>query len=377
MGNFFANMHIRRQEGLSRDYVRERLVAQMKRHTYAVVPDENQADGVLILYTPENSEWFSACSDLFEFYNPKDTTDYLNPLSLELKTDVMAVSCFDSDYMFMHLFNAYNKLDAWLNVGKNPFGPCPRKTTFVPWKRVIRDAEALKGHLQAEYSFCEDFWIPFGPLIGLPSEQGCICPEMLSDLREHGNIEKIYLKMQFGMFKRELPKLENNAVTLSRCASGEEACVFAVNRGGKSRGLAVVLACLGDETQNITFENVMLEYNLDKYPRSQIHISPFPCRARNGQLIYYWQDPTFPIPPKVAPDLPLKRLMDLEFGRYIGVRFTPRGDCEEFPDIFVALIPLANPEGKHCWIAQHSYDSMKAYQERLKMLGSVLMPVSE
>ncbi|WP_026528203.1 hypothetical protein [Butyrivibrio sp. VCD2006] len=61
----------------------------------------------------------SIACEAFMFDTEETIRSCADPLSKALDTDVMAASCYDSDYLRLALLNVNDKTDGWINVGKS------------------------------------------------------------------------------------------------------------------------------------------------------------------------------------------------------------------------------------------------------------------
>lgn len=139
---------------------------------------------------------------------------------------------------------------------------------------------------------------------------------------------------------------------------------FAVNKGGASTGIAVEF--FGDLTENdeITFEDVTFVSDIERDWKG-IPITLKKVKGTKGEVFWYWEDKSFKIPPKVNPNLPFSKQMDIEFKREFGVRFTPKGNPRKVLDIKVAIVPLKYFDRKNAalWYVWKGYGSKKAFIE--------------
>ena len=111
MGAYFSNLQIRKTKELDTDKIKEAVSALMEKSRYKAVSNQEEADVTVIIFNGD-SPWVSVCSDGIEIYDDKTSEALLRPLSAELDTDVMAVSCFDSDYLLLNLINESEKINA-------------------------------------------------------------------------------------------------------------------------------------------------------------------------------------------------------------------------------------------------------------------------
>lgn len=365
MGQYFTNIQIRKNDTVDVNYLKEYLIEHMKKQGFEAVEDASVAEGAVNIYAPKGTNWISICSDLIDFNDAEDSKKFLSPLSERFSTDVLSVGCFDSDYMFIHLINENEKIDGWLNIGRNLEGSLSRRTGYAPWKKRIKEIERLKEIVHEEYVFVEEALEPFGELMDLPLEQSSISERDIRELEDSNDIVSLFFMMKNADIKKELPKLEIPRYSLTPCKEGKDACVFAVNRGGKSKGLGIMIDLVSKDDIDITFKDVCLEYDFDYHgKRTSRPIELEKCQAKDGKWVYWWMDPDFQIPPKVNQNLGMSKISDLEFCRQFGVRFTPYGNARMYLDIRVTFVPLKNAkDGLVLWYVWKSDKSKEKYIE--------------
>ena len=117
MGSWFSNMNIRKGQAVTVDAVAQVLVRMMGERGYEAAASAEDADGLLALLVGEDSEWITVCSDLLPLEEPEQFAPLGNALSAALHTDVLGIACFDSDFLWLNLLNADEKLDGWVGIG--------------------------------------------------------------------------------------------------------------------------------------------------------------------------------------------------------------------------------------------------------------------
>ena len=362
MGAYFSNLQIRKTKELDTDKIKEAVSALMEKSRYKAVSNQEEADVTVIIFNGD-SPWVSVCSDGIEIYDDKTSEALLRPLSAELDTDVMAVSCFDSDYLFLNLINESKKINAWANVGFHPEGRFPRKTFFSSWKNKVSDIEKFKSIIRKKYDFAEDVLAPLASILDLPAEQGSFREGSLDEIESKKALTCLYFTLPDSESKKNPTNLAITRFSLTPCEIREDSIVTAINTGGSSRGIAI--AFTGDYVANedITFADVRLEYDFDKPSQKEIPVELNKREIAEGKWAYCAEIPHFLIRDRVNPDLPPKKKADLEFAREIGIHFTPLGNPENLLDICVHLIPLSNPQGQCCWCVWLLDGSKEAYVE--------------
>lgn len=369
MGWFFSNLHVKKTDGLTVDIVKNSISDIMKNGGAVPAENENEADIVMLLYSSE-SPWLSVCLDGLEFYDDKSSENIIKPLSALLKTDILSVACFDSDYLFLHMINEAEKTDAWANVGHNPEGKFPRRTKFSDWKNKVNDLEKFKKCIRQKYDFAEEVLESLEDVLNLSYKQSTICTESVEDFEDNHNL----VKMCFSLpdVQKESTNLKIKTFGLTACKTGEFNYVSAINQGGSSRGLAI--AFTGDYVENdeITFTDVTLEYDFTSTSRKCIPVQLEKQQLPDGKWAYCWKNTTVLIPEKVKDGLSPKRQMDLQYKRQLGIRFTPQGNPRKVLDICLHFIPLSNQLGQCCWCVWHPFGSKDEYIKRFNHLWSKL-----
>ncbi len=284
------------------------------------------------------------------------------PFSKAFSTDVISVLCCDSDFMFLNLINTEKNKDGWITVG-SPYGSAPRRNSFKPWEKTVVDLEQFKEIVKGENVFAEEAFYEAGEkLLGMTSAQCGLTSDYTENL-ERSALTLLYFVLPENGSKKEPPKLEIPLFNLMPCKIGQSSCVFVVNKGGASTGVAVEF--FGDFTENdeITFEDVTFAYDYGSDRRGVIPVTLKKVNSTDGRAIWYWEYKDFKIPPKVNPNLPWSKKSDLEFKREFGVWFTPKGNPRKTLDIMVAIIPLQNfnTESAALWYVWKRWGSKKDF----------------
>lgn len=354
MGMFFSSLHIHTAPGLTADAVADAISVAWGKQGYRRTEDPKDAALTLDLLSPEDGSWFSLQSEDLELNDPQSVKALAGPLSAELHTAVLAVSCFDSDYLFLNWIDDAKKLDAWANVGHCP-GVVPRMTRFAPWEQCVDDPKAFRRIIKADRIFAEDVLAELAPLLDLPAAKALPVEEIRSGSR------KLLFSLEAMPEAGEAPRLALPVFDLMPCTPGKDKIITAINRGGASRGLGIAFAGPWVERDEIRITALRLESCLDRYPRSILPLTAEKRQDANGNWILYAEVPDFPIPQAVSPGLsPMKKLRE-EFARTFGVRFTPEGDPRKFLDITVVFIPLENVQGQCGWCVWAKQASKEAF----------------
>ena len=369
MSRFFSNCHIYKSPEFDAEAFPSLLTEILCTLGFLYKNNPEESDFSVSVYDA-GGKWLSLCSDGLDFYTDESIQTVCNPLSERLSTDILTVSCFDSDCLLLNRINRKLDVVAWAKIGSYP--ELKVRSTPARWKGLVSDLSLWKYVLGQEYAFAEDALESIEPLFGLESGQGQFCDELVSEK----NAEKVctyYFSLPETVSKSFPPKLSFPHVSLMPCEIGKEQCCFVINTGGKSKGVAIAFSGSYVEKEEIRFRDVQLEYALDHYPRKTIPLQLEKRKTQTGQWIYYAELPDFPIREAVKEGLPWKRKSDEEEKREFGVRFTPEGDPRKLLDITVHFIPLKNPEGQCGWCVWWYYGSKRAFIEEYNRSWSKIM----
>lgn len=363
MGSTFSNLHIRKNENFSLKELEKFFTEAMTKKGYKVVGKED-CEVAAAIYCPEESGWASVACEDFSFDDSIKTREAAAPFSEAFSADVITVFCCDSDFMFLNLINSPKKKDGWINLGR-PYGSALRRTSFQPWKEAAGDLESLKAITKGDSVFAEDAWVTAGErLFGMTGEQCGLTADYTENLEEEA-LTMLYFALPDNGSEKEPSMLDIPLFGCMPCKIGKSSCVFAVNRGGVSTGIAVEFFGEFTENDEITFEDVTFVSDMRRNGAGT-PITLKKVKGAKGEDIWYWEDKSFKIPPKVNPDLPWSKKMDMEFNRSFGVRFTPKGNPRKVLDIKVAIIPLKyfHTENIALWYVWKGSDSKKAFIEQ-------------
>lgn len=362
MGSWFSNMHIRKNgkvtEASILEYIRKAMAAQQ----YQSAACQEEADGAFAIISDDKSQWYSVYSDLFSFDQPKQFAAYACPMSAELATDVLGISCFDSDFLYLNLIDAAGKVDAWAGVGSAAGLGIRKRTNLAAWKKKVDNFAFFKESVKKKYVFAEEVLGELETCIHLPPLHSTASYEYLADLELKERVTYLYFKLPETMKTQDAPKLVQRTVSLMPCFLEEPSTVDAINVGGASKGLSVYFIGPYVEKEEITFSDVCFV----KWKNNQTESIPFELQKVqlvDGQWAYHYHDPGYKILPKVDDRLPMMKRMRVESEHSIIVRFVPHGDPRKILDITVVLVPDKNLEGQTGWNAWYPFGSKKAFME--------------
>ncbi len=363
MGSWFSNMHIRKNETATEqkviNFIREWMAA--KQYTPCVC--EMDADGAVAIVTNEDCQWISVYSDLLSFENPGEYTEIATPLSAELYTDVLGISCFDSDYLYLNLVNRVEKTDAWIGIGSASGLGIKRRSGLSAWEKKVSDYKAFSESAKKEYVCAEEFLSMAERCLELPVIQSAASYEYLKDFELDKKAKYFYFKLPEDIKAKEPVKLVPYMYSGMPCVLEKPSVVDGINVGGESRGLSVYFLGPYVEHDEITFSDVCFV----KWKNNRTESVPFELtkvQLSDGQWAYHYHDPGFRIPPKVDGRLPMAKRLRVEKEQCIVVRFVPHGNPKKLLDITVVLVPDKNPEGQTEWNVWHRWGSKEKFVEQ-------------
>lgn len=369
MGSWFSNIHIRKNNTITLDDAQKSVCQLLKERGYSPVATEDEADGAVVIVSDDSSRWFSFFSELIAFEEPEQLADMAMPISRQLQTDVLGISCFDSDYLYLNLLNAKEKINAWVGIGSAGAYDIRRRTNLPAWKTKVEDFESFSEFAREKYVFAEEFLCKVEENLLLPSAYSAANAE---DLQEFGLDQgATYLYFKFG--ERNSAKLLNVAVSEEKLGNTqlttnfgfyhppcftEQMCGISVeNAGGASKGLKIYFLGPYVEHDEITFSDTVFRRMRNGTPES-VPFALEKVQLSDGQWAYCYHDPDYEIPPRPPKldALSLKELQKVKVDREYGITiaFIPHGNRRKILDITVAFVPDENPEGQVRWnVWQH------------------------
>lgn len=360
MGSWFSNIHIRKNETATEETVEKYIGKIMASKHYLPCTSETDADGAVAIVASEDCCWISIYADLLSLEDPSKCAEIMVPLSSELHTDVLGISCFDSDYLYLNLINTADKTDAWLGIGSASGLGIKRRSGISAWKKKVSDFQAFSESVKKKYVFAEEFLAAVERCLELPTVQSSASYEYLKDFELDKKAKYFYFKLPEDMKTKEPVKLVPRMYSGMPCFLDKPGVVDGINVGGESRGLSVYFIGPYVENDEITFSDVCFV----KWKNNQTETIPFDLtkvQLADGQWAYYYHDPGFRIPAKVDDRLPMSKRMRAENEHSIIVRFIPHGNHRKILDITVVLVPDKNPEGQTGWNVWHHWGSKKAF----------------
>lgn len=363
MGSWFSNIHIRKNETASEETIEKYIGKFMASKHYLPCASEIDADGAVAIIVSEDCQWISVYSDLLSLEDPGKCAEIMAPLSSELHTDVLGISCFDSDYLYLNLMNTGDKTDAWIGIGSASGLGIKRRSGLSAWKKKVSDYQAFSESAKKKYAFAEEFLTVAEPNLELSTIRSSASYECLKDFELDPKAKYFYFRLPDEMKAKEPVKLIPHTYSGMPCFLDKPSVVDGINVGGESRGLSVYFLGPYVEKDEITFSDVCFV----KWKNNQTVSVPFDLtkvQLSDGQWAYCYHDPGFRIPTKVDDRLPMSKRMRVESEHSIIVRFVPHGNPRKILDITVVLVPDKNPAGQTGWNVWHRWESKEKFIEQ-------------
>jgi len=348
MGSTFSNISIRKNSILTQGAVSECLSAVLLDRGFCPSTEE-AADISFAVFTLPSSHWFTVCESAMMFDDCNEQLDIANLLSSKLESDVLRISCFDSDYIFLNLINPQIKLDAWASVGSSAGLGIRRKTGLTAWKACISDISKFKQALKKRYEFAEEVLGEISTELELPYEQSFSVFDYLSETFPECEITYLHFSMPLIHSSTELPTLEHYTYSLRPCTAGLPTVVSCINKGGAGKGIEIFILGKSIEYYDITFTEVTLAY-WNRF-KQQDHTPVVLAKRRmpDGSIGYYGEVRNFRIPKKVSSALPQAVRIKKESDLHFWFRCIPKYNDTSSLKIQIIVRPIQNPDGGVEW----------------------------
>ncbi len=349
MGSWFSNLHIRKKEGISLKQILDVFKEMMEKAGYQFAASAETADCGLAVLSGEQSDWFSIYSDAFSFEEPEKFVKLGLPCGQQLHTDVLGISCMDSDYLYLNLLNPDENMDGWICTGSGKAAGIQRRRSPAQWKEKVADYPSFLAKVSAKYDCAEELLDKIADNLKLPANRSNMDYSWLEDFALQEQAACLFFKLP-ETEQKELPRFVMQSYSLMPCKMGKESVVSCNNAGGKSRGVSVYF--IGDyvEKDEITFTDVQWQQYKRDNEWEYCPIALEKVQLADGNWAYRGHDPDYRIPPKVNPALPPMKQLNTSYEREITVRFTPQGNERKRLDIAVVFVPDENPAGQVGWV---------------------------
>lgn len=354
MGSWFSNLHIRKRDSVTTETVVSCIHSIMALHGYEPATSESDADGTVAVITVPGSQWISVCSEQLAHDDSESCKRIAMPISEQLCTDVLGIACFDSDYLYLNLFNAQEQADAWVGIGKGKEVGIDRRTGVTAWKKKVMDYPAFSAAAKQKYVCTEQFLTQAERCLALPAVQGMVT---LREAELLGKTEMLHFRLKEDSVIPQTPELVLNYYdSLLPCLVDRCSKLSIYSVGMESYGLSVYFSGFGVEDGTLTFSEVCLGRN-----RRLVPITLEKMQLSDGQWVYGYHDPYFPIPAGPSRRLKREKRWELMVERGIYLEFVPRGDSRKTLDITVTVVPDQNPEGQIQWNVWKPWGSKGAF----------------
>ena len=160
MGSTFSNISIMiNNSNYSEANVCKCINAMMTKKGYVNVSPDTNAEVTFAVAVDPTSNWITFYSDSFSDFNPDELEAYGTQLSKLFKSPSLCTSCYDSDFLLLHLIDATKKLNAHAAIGQ-PYDdiPLPLVDYYVwePYLAEEANREAFKRICESEYICAEE-----------------------------------------------------------------------------------------------------------------------------------------------------------------------------------------------------------------------------
>lgn len=364
MGRSFSNIQIRYPEPVE-SFDTQKLISLLTNgRSLSCTDKEEEADIIINVCMLENSPWITITSDIID--GDVDTQlKCAQSIANGLQTEVMAISCFDSDYLFLNLVDPKNEKDIWASCGSFPYGKAPRKSNFSSWKNYVPNISDFSRIMRAGYTFAEECLHGLEPMLSLPVSQSmCTIEDEPADAR----LIRFYFKLTDKGASGRAPEFKNYNSSLYYNFKDNVNYVSFLNHGDAFRGVAVCLAGPCISKQQIRVKSIELLYIDAHGKRTALPVSLEKKTFSNGVAGLYGECPMLRVPSAVPEDLPYMKKTDMEFHRSLGVRFSLTADIPDdsvntLGNLHVILIPLSNFSGQGGWVMKPLADEKTLFME--------------
>ena len=305
-----------------------------------------EADVITAVGPADGGQWITIVSDVFDQDIDK-CCETATTLSEKYGTEVIAISCVDSDYLCLNLVDAPNRVDAWAACGRFPDGKAPRRSNLANWKGYVPDVDAMRQVMRSCYSFAEECLDDLEGMLSLPAEQGRCCTDQADP-------EKGYRCFYYTAKKSEAAEeptvFKPSAFTgRSYGFQGVSNYVDFVNHSGASRGVGVFIGGPAIVSGQVRIESAWIQMKDRRGKRMRVPVELKETAFDNGVTGLYGTAPDIRIRETIPDGLPLRKATEMYYDRMITVRFEPVRACDEGTEpgfLQVTLIPLRNPAGQ-------------------------------
>lgn len=356
MGRSFNNIHVRFQSKPTVADVNQ--IADMMTEGLAVsmIDNQEEADIKVSVIVCTGHQWVTVLADSID--DDLDAQlEKTKRLSETLKTQALAIACFDSDYLCLNMVDIHKQVDVWAACGRFPYGKVPRRSNIAAWSSYVKDANHFRQEMKRSYACAEDCLDGIADDLGIPSVQASCLDESVPP-----DSERLDFYYRIDGDREKAPPCFKLNTASSYYSFNDLNHVSFVNQGSASKGVMVCLTGPCITEHQVTVEKIEIRYGYDprSYEIQEIwKICPVELKEitfRNGVTGLAGECPELRIPAGVREDLPWKKKMDLEFQRGFNVHFKLcpcNRNVETYGPLQVTLIPLKNLSGQHSYVMDH------------------------
>ena len=362
MGYSYSNIQLKKGSlPIDPEKIAEKLAAE-----YRLKRTESRDDAdVTVAIGPENADpWITIVSDVFD-EDLEKSCSIAKALSEEYRTEAIAISCFDSDYLCLNLLDVQNNVDAWAACGCFPEGKAPRRSNIAAWKAYIPDVEAMRRVMREHYDFAEECLGGLEEILLLPEAQGQVCVDFAGP--EQGYRCWYYTAETAGTSGTPTtirPASYSRSIGFDRYSYAGFHNIAAASRGagvlfsGKavtSGNVDIREAWIEIKDKRGKLTGVPIEWKYKYQGRIESRITtgnPVELKKvtlSDGEQGFYGEAPDVRFLETNWDGLPMSKARRMYYDREILIRFYAIRKCPEgvSPGSFkVTLIPLQNPEGR-------------------------------
>lgn len=354
MGSWFSNLHIRQSESITKDSVCNCITKMMAGRMCTPVEKAQEADFTVVVAKSPDSQWISVYSDAYSHDDPLSCKEVATPFSSDLHTDVMGISCFDSDYLYLNLINADQQVDAWVGIGAGKEIGITRRNNLTAWKKKVQDHPAFSDAAKAEYICADMFLSDIEGCLGLSFEQASADLAHLQETTFAEDALYLYFRQEEGAARKGPDlRLWYGIKHTFPCFDGLKNDISILNVGEEFYGLTIYFMGSFVENEDITFSDVKWE----RFQQPPIDIALQKVQLPDGQWAYCCHDPEILFPPKVPRRMTWKKRSELELRRMRKLTFVPHGDPRKMLDVTIVIIPDGFPENRFAWNIWKPYGS--------------------
>ena len=293
MGSWFSNIHIRKGETITQDTVEETIVKLLEGKGYYLTSTEDNAGGSAAIISDEHSGWFSVYSELLTFEEPEHFTEMAMPISRQLQTDVLGISCFDSDYLYLNLINAGSKTNAWVGIGSAAAYDIHRRTNLRAWETKVAFFLNFSAYAKTRYVFAEEFLAKAERCLTLPQTYSAANWDELQESGLNKRAKLLYFKsVAKSSSQKQNPikprlHLEPDGDCFSPCTTEEKSTLYLKNWGGGSKGLSIYFTGPYVKNDELTFSDTTLW----RWKGNDLEAHPFELQKicmPDGKWVYYY-----------------------------------------------------------------------------------------